>query len=223
MDAETSASSTPQSLTAGEVAKTLGLRTDDVRTMVSDGLFPNAIRGRNGAVRFPADQLPTWAEVEALLRAQRDRHLQRSLVLLDRLTSELEAVRNDIVETLYRGMADDTVGKIIDTTLRQNLIIVDEMGFAPLDNTGTQLLFRLVAGAYDRRYLAIASPWSFAKGGPTPARTHYRRQHPRPAPTSRHHLHPQRFLPRDPPNGGAPPLNQTALGEDFHLAIVFAA
>lgn len=129
----------------------------------------------------------------------------------------------DLVETLYRGMADDTVGKIIDTTLRQNLIIVDEMGFAPLDNTGTQLLFRLVARAYDRRYLAIASPWSFAKGGPTPARTHYRRQHPRPAPTSRHHLHPQRFLPRDPPNGGAPPLNQTALGEDFHLAIVFAA
>ncbi|WP_138985348.1 helix-turn-helix transcriptional regulator [Gordonia otitidis] len=108
MDAETSASSTPQSLTAGEVAKTLGLRTDDVRTMVSDGLFPNAIRGRNGAVRFPADQLPTWAEVEALLRAQRDRHLQRSLVLLDRLTSELEAVRNDINEA--REFPDNPLG-----------------------------------------------------------------------------------------------------------------
>lgn len=59
---------------------------------------------------------------------------------------------------LYRGMADNTVGKIIDTLLRQDLIIVDEMGFAPLDDTGTQLLFRVVAGAYERRSLAIAWP-----------------------------------------------------------------
>ncbi|WP_285236668.1 hypothetical protein [Rhodococcus qingshengii] len=28
------------------------------------------------------------------------------------------------------------------------------MGFAPLDDTGTQLLFRLVTGAYERRSLA---------------------------------------------------------------------
>lgn len=71
----------------------------------------------------------------------------------------------DLVETLYRGMADNTVGKIIDTLLRQDLIIVDEMGFAPLDDTGTQLLFRLVAGAYERRSLAIASHWPFEQWG----------------------------------------------------------
>lgn len=71
----------------------------------------------------------------------------------------------DLVETLYRGMADNTVGKIIDTLLRQDLLIVDEMGFAPLDDTGTQLLFRLVAGAYERRSLAIASHWPFEQWG----------------------------------------------------------
>ncbi len=49
----------------------------------------------------------------------------------------------DLVDTLYRGLADNTVGKIIDTLLRAELIIVDEVGFAPLDDTGTQLLFRL--------------------------------------------------------------------------------
>ena len=65
----------------------------------------------------------------------------------------------DLVETLYRGLADNTVGKTIDTLLRQDLIILDEVGFAPLDDTGTQLLFRLVAGAYERRSLAIASHW----------------------------------------------------------------
>jgi hypothetical protein len=40
---------------------------------------------------------------------------------------------------------------------------LDEVGFAPLDDTGTQLLFRLVAAAYERRALAIASHWSFEK------------------------------------------------------------
>ncbi|MBF4478989.1 ATP-binding protein, partial [Rhodococcus rhodochrous] len=37
----------------------------------------------------------------------------------------------DLVETLYRGLADNTVGKTIDTLLRADLIIVDEVGFAP--------------------------------------------------------------------------------------------
>lgn len=71
----------------------------------------------------------------------------------------------DLVETLYRGLADNTVGKTIDTMLRQDLLILDEIGFAPLDDTGTQLLFRLVAGAYERRSLAIASHWPFEQWG----------------------------------------------------------
>jgi hypothetical protein len=71
----------------------------------------------------------------------------------------------DLVETLYRGLADNTVGKIIDTLLRAELIIIDEIGFAPLDDTGTQLLFRLVAAAYERRSLAVASHWPFEQWG----------------------------------------------------------
>jgi len=71
----------------------------------------------------------------------------------------------DLVDTLYRGLADNTVGKIIDTLLRAELIIIDEIGFAPLDDTGTQLLFRLVAAAYERRSLAIASHWPFEQWG----------------------------------------------------------
>jgi len=41
----------------------------------------------------------------------------------------------DLVETLYRGLADNTVGKIIESLLRVDLIILDELGFAPLDDT----------------------------------------------------------------------------------------
>jgi hypothetical protein len=53
----------------------------------------------------------------------------------------------DLVETPYRGQADNTVGKIIESLLRVDPVILDELGFAPLDDTGTQLRFRLVAGA----------------------------------------------------------------------------
>jgi DNA replication protein DnaC len=71
----------------------------------------------------------------------------------------------DLVDTLYRGLADNSVGKIIDTLLRQELIIVDELGFAPLDDTGAQLLFRFVAAAYERRSLGVGSHWPFESWG----------------------------------------------------------
>ena len=71
----------------------------------------------------------------------------------------------DLVDTLYRGLADNSVGRVIDTLLRNELIIIDEVGFAPLDDTGGQLLFRLVAAAYERRALGIASHWPFESWG----------------------------------------------------------
>jgi len=71
----------------------------------------------------------------------------------------------DLIDTLYRGLADNTVGKIIDTLLRADVVILDEIGFAPLDDTGAQLLFRLVAAGYERRSLAIASHWPFEQWG----------------------------------------------------------
>ena len=52
----------------------------------------------------------------------------------------------------------------------------DGVGFAPLDDTGAQLLFRFVAAAYERRALGIASHWPFEEWG--------------------------RFLPKDPPPSG---------------------
>ncbi len=71
----------------------------------------------------------------------------------------------ELVETLYRGLADNSVGKILDGLVRSDLIAVDELGFAPLDLTGGQLFFRVVAAAYERRSLAIASHWPFEDWG----------------------------------------------------------
>ncbi len=71
----------------------------------------------------------------------------------------------DLVETLYRGFADNSVGRLIEGLLRNDLIVIDELGFAPLDDVGTQLLFRFVAAAYERRSLGVASHWPFESWG----------------------------------------------------------
>jgi DNA replication protein DnaC len=71
----------------------------------------------------------------------------------------------DLVDTLYRGLADNSAGKVIENLLRNDLILVDEVGFAPLDDTAAQLLFRLVSAAYERRALGMASHWPFDQWG----------------------------------------------------------
>jgi DNA replication protein DnaC len=44
----------------------------------------------------------------------------------------------ELVETLYRGLADNSVGRVLEGILRADLILIDEIGFAPMDNTGCQ-------------------------------------------------------------------------------------
>jgi DNA replication protein DnaC len=71
----------------------------------------------------------------------------------------------ELVDTLYGGLADNSVGRVIESILRSEFVIVDELGFAPLDDTGAQLLFRFVAAAYERRSLGVASHWPFDQWG----------------------------------------------------------
>ncbi len=71
----------------------------------------------------------------------------------------------DLVETLYRGLADNSVGRVIEQILKADLILIDEIGFAPMDDNGAQLFFRIVAAAYERRSLGIGSHWPFEDWG----------------------------------------------------------
>lgn len=71
----------------------------------------------------------------------------------------------ELVETLYRGLADNSVGRVIEQILKADLILIDEIGFAPMDDTGAQLFFRIVAAAYEQRSLGIGSHWPFEDWG----------------------------------------------------------
>ena len=70
-----------------------------------------------------------------------------------------------LVELLYGGLADNSVGRVIERLLRHDLVIIDDLGFAPLDDVGSQLLFRFVAAAYEHRSLGLASHWPFELWG----------------------------------------------------------
>src|ERR1700716_829641 len=71
----------------------------------------------------------------------------------------------DLIEQLYRGLADNTVSRAIDGLLRHDVLLIDEVGLAPLDETATRLLFRFVAAAYERGSLGLASHWPFEDWG----------------------------------------------------------
>ena len=57
-------------------------------------------------------------------------------------------------------------GRVIDSILRADLVLVDELGFSPLGPIAANHLFRLVAGAYETRSLKVTSNWP-SSSGPT--------------------------------------------------------
>jgi DNA replication protein DnaC len=71
----------------------------------------------------------------------------------------------DLIETLYRALADNSVGKVITGILKADLIVIDEIGFAPMEATGAELFFRVIAAAYERRSLGVSSHWPFEEWG----------------------------------------------------------
>jgi DNA replication protein DnaC len=122
----------------------------------------------------------------------------------------------DLVETLYRGLADNSVGRLIDGLLRIDLIILDELGFAPLDDTGAQLPFRLVARRLRTPRPGHRLPLALRPMGPIPTRTHHRRQPARPAPPpQQRRRHRRRLLPDAPsPNTSRCTRQQTLINSE---------
>lgn len=65
-----------------------------------------------------------------------------------------------------RGLAENGVGRLIEGLLRADLVIVNDLGFAPLDDVGAQLL----SASWPRRMSAArsalhASHWPFESWG----------------------------------------------------------
>jgi DNA replication protein DnaC len=70
---------------------------------------------------------------------------------------------DDLVEALYRGLADNSVGRLIAGLLRNDVVIVDDLGFTAMDRVAAEHLFRFVAAAYEKRSLIISTNVEFER------------------------------------------------------------
>lgn len=68
---------------------------------------------------------------------------------------------DQLIEALYRGLADNTVGKLIERLLRHDFIVIDDLGFTALDRVAADHLFRFIAAAYEQRSIAITTNVAF--------------------------------------------------------------
>jgi len=70
---------------------------------------------------------------------------------------------DQLIEALYRGLAENTVGKLIEHLLRHDLVVIDDLGFTALDRVAADHLFRFISAAYEQRSVAITTNVEFER------------------------------------------------------------
>jgi len=75
---------------------------------------------------------------------------------------------------MYASLADGSLPQYMRSLLRNQLIILDEVGYLTLDKTASDHLFQLVSKAYENVSLIVTSNLDFSEWGtfvlPAPAR-----------------------------------------------------
>lgn len=67
-----------------------------------------------------------------------------------------------LVNELLAAQQEQRLPKLLDTALRHQLIILDELGFIPLSNTAAQLIFQFCSALYERVALIVTTNLKFA-------------------------------------------------------------
>jgi len=104
---------------------------------------------------------------------------------------------HDLVARFRRAQRADRLDRLLTTMLRPKLLILDEIGYTPLERPEATLLFEIVAKRYDRRKPMIVTSnksWG-AWGDILPDQVMTAAILDRPPPPLRHHQHPGRELP----------------------------
>lgn len=71
----------------------------------------------------------------------------------------------DLAAELRASMADDTTEEVIQDLLSPDLVILDELGFTPLDPMLADAFYRIVASRYERGSVIVTSNRSFESWG----------------------------------------------------------
>lgn len=79
--------------------------------------------------------------------------------------SALFITMDDLATKMYACLADNSLPQYMRSLLRNDLIILDEVGYLTLDKTASDHLFQLVNKAYERVSLIVTSNLDFAEWG----------------------------------------------------------
>lgn len=71
----------------------------------------------------------------------------------------------DLIDLLRRDAKEDRLDHRLDTLCRPKLLILDEMGYFPLDRLAAQFLFQLVSRRYQRGSIILTSNKSYGDWG----------------------------------------------------------
>ena len=71
----------------------------------------------------------------------------------------------DLIAELYAALADNSLNKKISNILKNDLIILDELGYVSMDETASDHIFQLITRAYENRSLIVTSNLDFGEWG----------------------------------------------------------
>jgi DNA replication protein DnaC len=63
----------------------------------------------------------------------------------------------DIVNTLSAAQATGSLKRAMNRYLRPAIVLIDELGYLPIDKTGADLLFQIISGRYEHGSTVITS------------------------------------------------------------------
>jgi len=71
----------------------------------------------------------------------------------------------ELVMALTRASREHRLETLLTDLSRADLLIVDELGYVPLDVEGARLLFQAMSGCYERRSLVVTTNIEFSRWG----------------------------------------------------------